>query len=150
MQHAGRCEECSRRYAQELHLRPDCNTGHNWVNAAAWRQSIRCCAFVGPRVFFLKRKRGEICIGARLPFPAKMSSTSRPGFGLLLRETRQHRQPEHTIQRCSDNCASFRLRRCLPRLGAFYPQTTNSLSFIHHDVLPKAPGQAWTRSWRAN
>ena len=57
-----------------------------------------------------------------------MSSTSRPGFGLLSRETRQHRQPEHTMQRCSDNCASFRLRRCLPRLGAFYSQTTNSLS----------------------
>ena len=67
-------------------------------------------------------------MGARLPFPAKMSSTSRPGFGLLLRETRQHRQPEHIVQRCSDNCASFRSGRCLPRFAAFYSQTTNSLS----------------------
>ena len=86
--------------------------------------------FVRPGYSFLKRKRGEICIGARLPFPVEMSSTSRPGFGLLLRETRQHRQPEHIMQRYSGNCASLCSRRCLPHLATFYSQTTDSLSVI--------------------
>ena len=102
--------------------------------------------FARPRYsFFEKEKRGNLH-WSETSVPGQMSSTSRPGFGLLLRETREDRQPEHIMQRCSDNCASLRSRRCIPRLGVFYSQTTNYLSVIHHDVLPQADGQAWTRN----
>ena len=127
---------------QASHLRP----GWTGMGQNGLVRVLCLCAILFAQVFLLKRKRGEICIRARLPFLVKMSSTSRPAFSLLLRETRQHRQPERIMQRCSDNCASLRSRRCLPRFGAFYSQTTNSLSVIHHDVLLQAPGQAWTRN----
>ena len=46
--------------------------GLDWEGTKRAIVRVLClCAFCSPRVFFLKRKRGEICIGARLPFPAR-------------------------------------------------------------------------------
>ena len=44
-----------------------------------------------------------------------LSSTSRPGFGLLLRHTQDHTGFRHTciIQQCSDNCSALCSRDAL-------------------------------------
>ena len=50
-----------------------------------------CAILFAPGILFKKEKRRNLH-RSETSVPGQMSSTSRPGFGLLLRETRPHRQ----------------------------------------------------------